>query len=382
MTKRKRNPGKHHLWFMAGKALKAGSKWVNKKRKHTHTGTNKKDEDGDSNDQHSSVLKRSLRLSLGHKFNKHCRDSESLRYLETTYFVNTSVTGKQYVGEVCFANTVSQIMIGEAEGSAAAITNIQGGVGLMELNPNQKPTGSSYLVAANSFIRNDMLFNSNLCIDLDITNCSTASCILDLYFVTPNTHTNLLPSESWTNAILSAKNGQTVMTQPTVGVNTAQVGYPLITTAGMTPPPNFNKAWKILKKLSVALGGGSCESIHSNINTNYMLDTAKISMLQNLTNPDTAVTNANITNNFLRHGTVAVMAVWRGQVGINDSAADYPTYSPVQIGMVVRKKYTFKMVSGNQSRQDGSTAYAQVAVTGTPKIFDIQDVAGIVESLF
>jgi len=339
---------------------------------------------------HSEVATKSLRSTLGHPFNKKCIGSAVLRYGEITQWFGTTSLGTQNAEVVCSAATASQMLVGESETGAVAPTIQQGGLGLIDINPNRTMAGSQFF-STQFNPRDDQLFISNLMLIIDITNLSSAGAIVDLYMVTPTAHTNLLPTQAWSLGLAQDAHGQGFAGAPAVNTVAAQVGNPLINSPLVTPETcnHFKKLYKTIGKYSFSLGGGATETIHWNVNMNYMIDVARITQAQNLTTAST-ITNANITNGNMRHGTVHLMAVYRGTPALNPgvtaagppilTAVPLACYAPVKLAMVFQKKYTLKMVAGNSARLAVQSAGQFAPInTGTAKIIDADDTIELVQ---
>lgn len=345
-------------------------------RSYTRTMTKKEDPD-DSGEVHSGISGANIRLSLGHPYSKKVLGSATVRLHEITQFFATSSLGKQRVEDLMFANTVSQALVGNLEGAAGTLNQLDGSVGLIDMNPNQSTTGSAYFVPA-VVPTTDKIYLSNVAITVDVSNLSSGSAVLDLYFLTPNQHTNLKPTEAWSAELIGMRNGKNVYSEPAANSISTAPGYEVPQFPGAKPLQDFRKHWKILKVHNVLMGPATTEQINVNVNTNYMIDRAKITMLQNFADPNSAVTTGNITNNFLRYGTIAVMAVWRGQPVVADGSADYASYAPIQLAFVMTKKYTLKMVAGNASRLEATIGNAQLPVIGTAKVVNAADASATV----
>lgn len=333
----------------------------------------------DTSEMHSEISSKYLSSTLGHPYNKRCMGSALLRYGEVVQFLGETPTGVQNVETILTFASVSQMVVGESEGVTVAPTSIQGGLGLMDINPSARNSGSNYITAA-QIPRNDQLFLSNVKLIIDFANLSTAGLLLDLYLVTPKVNTNLTPSQVWQNGLDSDAMGQSLAAAPVAGVVASAVGTPLIASPVLTPETcnHFKKHYQIIGKYSTNLAGGSTETVNWNVNTNYTMDLNKIKNAQNFTSTGTVVTNANITNNFLRKGTCHVMAVYRGAACLNLSAAEagvpFMTYSKVKLGFVMQKKYTMKMIAGNASRLAVQSVGQFIPIgTGINKIIDVLD---------
>lgn len=339
---------------------------------------------------HSEVATKSLRSTLGHPFNKKCIGSAVLRYSELTQWFGTTSLGTQNVEVVCSGATVSQMLVGESETGAVAPSTQQGGLGLIDINPNRTMAGSQFF-STQFNPRDDQLFISNLMIVIDVTNLSSAGAIVDLYMVTPTSHTNLLPTQAWSLGLAQDAHGQGIAGAPAVNSVAAQVGVPLINSPLVTPETcnHFKKAYRTIGKYSFSLGGGATETIHWNVNMNYMIDVARITQAQNLTTAAT-ITNGNITNGNMRHGTVHIMAVYRGTPALNPGvgsagppvvpAVPFAAYAPVKLAMLFQKKYTLKMVAGNSARLAVQSAGQFAPInTGSAKIIDADDDIDLVQ---
>jgi len=333
---------------------------------------------------HSEVAQKNLRSTLGHPFNKKCLGSALLRYSELTQWFGQTQIGTQNAEIVMSAATVSQMLVGESETAAVAPTIQQGGLGLIDINPNRTMAGSQFF-STQFNPRDDQLFISNLMCVIDITNLSSAGAIVDLYMVTPEANTNLLPTQVWQLGLAQDAHGQGTAGAPVTNSIAAQVGTPLINSPMVTPDTcnHFKKLYRTIGKYSFSLGGGATETIHWNVNMNYMIDVAKITSAQNLATPAT-ITNANIFNGNMRHGTVHLMAVYRGTAALNPgttaSPVPFAAYAPVKLAMMFQKKYTLKMVAGNSARLAVQSVGQFAPInTGTAKIIDSDDINALVQ---
>ena len=333
---------------------------------------------------HSEVASKNIRSTLGHPFNKKCLGSAVLRYSELTQWFGLTSLGTQNVEVVCSGATVSQMLVGESETGAVAPGVQQGGLGLIDINPNRTMAGSQFFTTQFN-PRDDQLFISNLMFVIDITNLSSCGAIVDLYMVTPSSHTNLLPTQVWQLGLAQDAHGQGTAGAPLTNTVAAQVGTPLINSPLVTPETcnHFKKAYRTIGKYSFSLGGGATETIHWNVNMNYLIDVARITAAQNLTTAAT-ITNANITNGNMRAGTVHLMAVYRGTAALNPgttaSPVPFAAYAPVKLAMMFQKKYTLKMVAGNSARLAVQSVGQFAPInTGTAKIIDSEDLPAVVQ---
>lgn len=340
--------------------------------------TNSNNQDDNTTGVHSGFATLTKRISLGHPFNKRCIGSAKLQLSEANSVVLGDIAGIQFTGVVAACNTTKQIMVSTAAGAAATVAYDQGSVRLFDLNPNRAITGSNYW-GLNTQPRQDQLFVSNVVMQTDVRNFSSTGVLVDLYYCTPNQHTNLTPPQVWLSCLQAATDGVKPQNLfPAAGLTAGVAGYPSTFFPGVRPNQvqGFRETWKVLHTHHMCLGPSSSESITMNINTNYLLDYKKIVAANGQTDAAFGFTNANVTTNFLRHGSVVIMAVLRGEMVKDMTTGEIPTYSQTDVGFITSKRYALKMLSGNAARIDAQLADSSVptgALIANQKHIDADD---------
>lgn len=333
----------------------------------TRTLVNEGSGDDQTTGVHSGFATLTKRISLGHPWNKRCVGSAKIQLTEVTQTVIKDTSGIQIPGVVAACNTTKQAMVSSAAaGSAATVAYDQGSVRLFDLNQNRASTGSAWWTA-NPTPRQDQLFVGNVVMQTDIRNFSSVGVIVDLYYCTPNQNTNQDPLVVWNTVLRAASDSVKPLNgYPPAGSTGGFAGAAQYTMPGLRPSQiaGFRQTWKILHTHHMCLGASASESITMNINTNYLLDYKKILSANGQTDQNFTFTNANVTSNFLRHGSVVVFAVQRGEIILDTTTSAVATYAGTDVGYVTSKRYCLKMLAGNGARLDSQVVDSNIP-TGT-----------------
>jgi len=343
------------------------------RRVHSRTKTKTQKDPDDTAEVHSGISGANLRYSLGRAYSKQCFGT-SMVLIENSQFFGVNQIGKQRCADIWVANTANQCLLGDAESVAGDTLYGEGAVGLLDMQPNSGQTGGSYF-QPDPVPNHDRIFVSNVSFIMDISNLSSASCILDIYFLQCLQNTNKSPFQTFSDELLTLNGNKAANTYPPAGSITCQAGALDVSFVGARPGKIFKQTWKILGVHNILMGGSTAEHLVVNINTNYMVDRSKILNANNLAADDKTIIQAEISRNYLQGGTIACMAIWRGQSVIADFAADYATWAQTQLAFSMMKKTTLRPVEASAGRIGVAIGHSGLPTAGPLKFVNTEDAA-------
>lgn len=261
----------------------------------------------------------------------------ALKYFESNNFVLNGGPGKQTVSDSIALGTITQWITS----SGIGFQNFQSFFAYFNLNPYRNATNSITGVSAPT---TDRLVMETVKYDMEITNFSTASAQMEIYYLRAKRDLKVGPTQEWNYSLISEGQGYgvTANTGANPGTHAAETGGVMNREFPGQDPRQcsyFNKNWAVLRKRTVLFAGGATEVVKANIIMN------QLGMQENF---------AELSAQVLTYpkGCFHVMLVTRGQVVADVSAAstNTATFSTNQFGVIFTKNFRFRTVDGNAAR--------------------------------
>jgi len=340
-------------------------------RSYSRTKTKNQKDPDDTAEVHSGISGANLRYSLGRAYSKQCFGAAQV-LVENSQFFGVNQIGKQRCADIWVANSSAQCLVGDTEVAGGDVNYGEGSVGLLDMQPNGGQTGGTYFTA-DVQPNHDKIFVSNVSYIMDISNLSSLSAIVDIYFVQCVQNTNRSPFQAFSDELLTLNGNKAASVYPGTGTISGQAGALDVSFVGARPGKVFKESWKILGVHNILMGGSTAEHLVVNINTNYMVDRAKIYAANAMVADDKVPIATDITRNYLQGGTIACMAIWRGQSVISDSFGDFATWGQAQLSFTMMKKTTLKLVEASAGRIGTAIGFSGVTTGGTLKFVNTDD---------
>lgn len=141
-----------------------------------------------------------------------------------------------------------------------------------DINPSQRNTGGNVISQQNSPV-NDLIYLDSCDCDMQIVNSSNTPIICDVYFMEPKRGVTDGPTTMWSRSLSDVAMGQGTAFNPGSISGTVVSGYPAADIYGVEPyhEPSFMKQWKIQKKRTITLQGGSTHKEKYTVSFNKFL---------------------------------------------------------------------------------------------------------------
>lgn len=265
---------------------------------------------------------------------------------------NANKAGTQMVvGNIAAMASIDQIII-QSSGSLNNATSTA--IPWFNMNPEQYTTGgplfSAYTGAGTSTpIPVDKIRCQGIVLDGELCNFSPGAVHADLYFVLAKTTHGTYPDTAWDAAYSTQALGTSQVANPVGGstdANRDTTGYTSVNTLWAKPTESveFNKLWKIVKKVPITLAGGATEQVKFTYKVDKVVDRQTINQIKNVggtTNP----------NHFIGGFSMCTMLVARGQPVLDTTNANLSvTTAGVQLGWVCNVRTFLSPVANSKAR--------------------------------
>lgn len=262
----------------------------------------------------------------------------------------TSVAGKQGAWDIQFFCTPNQMC------QTVTIANpdtVSANIGLMDLNPYNKDTGSRVLSAIQPL--EDRFYLKGFETELEITNFSNVGAFLEIRLLRCKKSVNygaaVGPNTSWNQGYANEAFGQAVATGGAIGTGVGAVGgYSNLEDVGANPKesPLFRQIWEVVAEKKVMITSASTEKVKFDVFCDRIIK-------QDIQKP---YIDGNVQ--YVSRQTYALHVVTRGSIVLDATvsiAAEVPTYGATRLGYVLNTKYHACAVKGNSGRLNSNRAY-------------------------
>lgn len=283
--------------------------------------------------------------TLNYTINKSIKNKSTGRFVlqQITQTNNKAVAGKQGVSVICAVLRPQHFTTAGGVGYGPLETQVS----LMDLNPNQKTSGSAIITTGVQPL-NDKIIIKTVKWEISLRNFATNDLVLDVYVLMCKKVMDQYPDQIWNEGLVNNALGQTVATFPTAASTTPVIGYPTNAFVGQRPWETklFNQHYKICRKKRISLASFAQENIKSTITVNKIYDRA---VQQDRT--DSGVV--------MQPGTMCIMVVAVGGV-VNESTANLVTYGSTDYGVVINQTVVACQPMGNSGRLDYSSVSQRI----------------------
>lgn len=270
-------------------------------------------------------------------------------HIARTGFI-TSPAGEQGAQELNFFCTPNQMCSGV---TVALPDTVNSDIGLLDLNPYQKSTGSRILAASNT-PSEDRFYLKGFNCDVEITNFSTVGAIVDIYLLKAKKTDSLTPITTWNNGYANEAFGQISTAQPAAGAPLAGTvgGFGNVVDPGAKPmdSPQFKKLWTVVTVKSLTMVGGATEKLDFDVYSDKI-------MKRDL--QTTYISNGNV---YVAGQVYCIMSVARGALvtDITDPANPFVTYGSTKLGYILNTHYHACAVKDQAARLNTNRAYIPI----------------------
>lgn len=260
--------------------------------------------------------------------------------------------GQQGLGDFCSVFSISQIL----DNTPAYNVN-QAAVGLMDLNPYRKTTGSTFFSGTAVQPLDDEIFLRGAEIKLTVTNQSNMGMHVDWYLVTPRKYVGVTALSSMVYGLGDESLGATPMTFPAAGTGGyGTAGAEQASNVGAKPQDfqRFREMWKICAVRTQRLEGGSSEDVNFDIKVDKVVKESVLKQQQ---------TNGMF---YIPGVSYQLFCIVRGTVVLDDTVGATPTntFGSAKIGYIAVTRSTANSVAGGGARISTNIGVSQLVTGG------------------
>lgn len=289
----------------------------------------------------------------------------------------TSVAGKQGAFDIQFYCTPNQMC---QTSTIANPDTVSSNIGLMDLNPYNKTTGSRVLTGIQPL--EDRFYLRGFETEMEITNFSNVGAFLEIRLLRCKKSSNYGaatgPNLSWNQGYLNEAYGQAARTGGAVGTGVGAVGgYSDLEDVGANPKesPLFRQIWEVVAEKKLLITSAGTEKIKFDVFCDRIIK-------QDIQKP---YIDGNVQ--YVSRQTYALHVVSRGSIVLDSTvsvAAEVPTYGATRLGYVLNTKYHACAVKGNSGRLNSNRAYMNNAygtIVANQRVLDEIDAAGAIDQV-